>query len=96
MARHGACVVPQLQEAVCWLVAGPDAPPEQQCLHVREGQICSRCKYFVTFHQDLATHMNPEEVAVVARCWVALCGHCDDEQAETGGDDPHPLGFDAY
>ncbi|NGZ07580.1 MAG: hypothetical protein G8237_14635 [Magnetococcales bacterium] len=70
--ENGVCPVPGLEEAVCWLVAGPHAPPEQQCIEVQRGNECNGCNYYNYFHSQLGEFMNAAEIGVVKRSWVHL------------------------
>ncbi|MBF0311364.1 MAG: hypothetical protein HQL56_17750 [Magnetococcales bacterium] len=69
------CIVPKLQEAVCWLVAGAHAPKEMQCLEVKHGKECDACEYYKVFHAELGAFMTEKEVNTVKHSWTCLLDH---------------------
>ncbi|MBF0283198.1 MAG: hypothetical protein HQL51_01935 [Magnetococcales bacterium] len=73
VARQGECPVSRLEAGVCWLSAGPHAPPELRCSRVTQGGDCHACPYYHEFHHELALHMTPAEVEIIAQSWVELC-----------------------
>ncbi len=85
MDGEKACVVSRLDEAICWLVAGPQAPPENQCMYVQRGRDCMACRYFHAFHEDLGGFMTPGEVEHVRKSWCDFPGLWADGCKEPGG-----------